>query len=78
MPLQPPQLQLTEREVDVLHLIGKGYKVPDAAGLSVIGAHTVTSWVRSRSVKRTKVETVVWVELRISRIRLVSPEILFS
>jgi len=33
---------------------------------------------RSTSVKRTKVETVVWVKLRISRIRLVSPEILFS
>jgi len=31
MPLQPPQLQLTKREVDVLHLIGKSYKVPEAA-----------------------------------------------
>jgi DNA-binding NarL/FixJ family response regulator len=41
-----PQRQLTEREVDVLRLIGKGYKVPEAAGLLGISAHTVTSYVR--------------------------------
>jgi DNA-binding NarL/FixJ family response regulator len=40
------QRQLTEREVDVLRLIGKGYKVPEAAGLLGISAHTVTSYVR--------------------------------
>ena len=45
-PLEPPQRQLTEREVDVLRLIGKGYKVPEAAGLLGISAHTVTSYVR--------------------------------
>lgn len=37
---------LTEREVDVLRLIGKGYKVPEAATLLGISAHTVTSYVR--------------------------------
>lgn len=41
-----PQRQLTEREVDVLRLIGKGYKVPEAAALLGISAHTVTSYVR--------------------------------
>lgn len=41
-----PQRQLTQREVDVLRLIGKGYKVPEAAGLLGISAHTVTSYVR--------------------------------
>ena len=41
-----PQRQLTEREVDVLRLIGKGYKVTEAAGLLGISAHTVTSYVR--------------------------------
>ncbi len=46
VPLEPPQRQLTQREVDVLRLIGKGYKVPEAAGLLGISAHTVTSYVR--------------------------------
>ncbi|MEO8543195.1 MAG: response regulator transcription factor [Burkholderiaceae bacterium] len=41
-----PHRQLTEREVDVLRLIGKGYKVPEAATLLGISAHTVTSYVR--------------------------------
>ena len=41
-----PQRQLTDREVDVLRLIGKGYKVPEAASLLGISAHTVTSYVR--------------------------------
>lgn len=41
-----PQRQLTDREVDVLRLIGKGYKVPEAATLLGISAHTVTSYVR--------------------------------
>lgn len=40
------QRQLTDREVDVLRLIGKGYKVPEAAALLGISAHTVTSYVR--------------------------------
>lgn len=43
---EQPQRQLTQREVDVLRLIGKGYKVPEAAGLLGISAHTVTSYVR--------------------------------
>lgn len=38
--------QLTEREADVLRLIGQGYKVPEAASLLGISAHTVTSYVR--------------------------------
>jgi len=41
-----PLRQLTQREVEVLRLIGKGYKVPEAAGLLGISAHTVTSYVR--------------------------------
>ncbi len=41
-----PLRHLTEREVDVLRLIGKGYKVPEAANLLGISAHTVTSYVR--------------------------------
>ena len=45
-PGQEPQRHLTEREVDVLRLIGKGYKVPEAANLLGISAHTVTSYVR--------------------------------
>lgn len=43
---QEPLRHLTEREVDVLRLIGKGYKVPEAANLLGISAHTVTSYVR--------------------------------
>lgn len=43
---EPPLRQLTEREMDVLRLIGKGYKVPEAAVLLGISAHTVTSYVR--------------------------------
>lgn len=45
-PGQEPPRHLTEREVDVLRLIGKGYKVPEAANLLGISAHTVTSYVR--------------------------------
>lgn len=44
--LDTPLRQLTEREVDVLRLIGKGYKVTEAASLLGISAHTVTSYVR--------------------------------
>lgn len=41
-----PPRQLTEREVDVLRLIAKGYKGPEVAGLLSISAHTVSSYVR--------------------------------
>lgn len=37
---------LTDREVDVLRLIAKGYKGPEAAGLLGLSAHTVSSYVR--------------------------------
>jgi DNA-binding NarL/FixJ family response regulator len=37
---------LTEREVEVLRLIGKGYKAPEAAGLLQLSAHTVSGYVR--------------------------------
>lgn len=38
--------QLTEREIDVLRLIAKGYKVPEVAPLLGLSAHTVSSYVR--------------------------------
>ncbi len=38
--------QLTEREIDVLRLIAKGYKAPEVAPLLGITAHTVSSYVR--------------------------------
>ncbi|MDO9403709.1 MAG: response regulator transcription factor [Polaromonas sp.] len=41
-----PLRQLTEREVDVLRLIAKGYKVPEVAPLLGLSAHTVSSYVR--------------------------------
>jgi DNA-binding NarL/FixJ family response regulator len=44
--LHGPPRQLTEREVDVLRLIGKGYNSPEVAGLLGISAHTVSSYVR--------------------------------
>jgi DNA-binding NarL/FixJ family response regulator len=44
--LTGPPRQLTEREVDVLRLIGKGYNSPEVAGLLGISAHTVSSYVR--------------------------------
>lgn len=37
---------LTDREVDVLRLIAKGYKVPEVGELLGISAHTVTSYIR--------------------------------
>lgn len=37
---------LTDREVDVLRLIAKGYKSPEVAGLLGLSAHTVSSYVR--------------------------------
>ena len=37
---------LTGREVDVLRLIAKGYKAPEAAGLLGLSRHTVTGYVR--------------------------------
>lgn len=42
---EPPK-QLTEREIDVLRLIAKGYKAPEVAPLLGITAHTVSSYVR--------------------------------
>ena len=42
---QPPKT-LTDREVDVLRLIAKGYKVPEVGQLLGISAHTVTSYIR--------------------------------
>ncbi len=42
----PAQRQLTEREIDVLRLIAKGYKSPEVATILSISAHTVTSYVR--------------------------------
>ena len=41
-----PVRQLTEREIDVLRLIAKGYKVPEVAPLLGLSAHTVSSYVR--------------------------------
>ncbi len=38
--------QLTDREVDVLRLIAKGYKAPEVAVLLGLTAHTVSSYVR--------------------------------
>ncbi|MGQ2980864.1 MAG: LuxR C-terminal-related transcriptional regulator [Polaromonas sp.] len=38
--------QLTEREIDVLRLIAKGYKAPEVAVLLGLTAHTVSSYVR--------------------------------
>lgn len=38
--------QLTEREIDVLRLIAKGYKAPEVAPLLGITPHTVSSYVR--------------------------------
>lgn len=41
-----PQAQLTEREVDVLRLIAKGYKAAEVAQLLALSSHTVTGYVR--------------------------------
>ncbi|MBC7436071.1 MAG: response regulator transcription factor [Bdellovibrionales bacterium] len=41
-----PLKQLTDREIDVLRLIAKGYKAPEVAPLLGITAHTVSSYVR--------------------------------
>ena len=41
-----PRVDLTERERDVLRLIGKGYRVLEVSDLLGISAHTVTSYVR--------------------------------
>ena len=42
---KPPK-QLTDREIDVLRLIAKGYKAPEVAPLLGITVHTVSSYVR--------------------------------
>ena len=41
-----PPKQLTEREIDVLRLIAKGYKAPEVAPLLGLTPHTVSSYVR--------------------------------
>ena len=41
-----PAKTLTDREVDVLRLIAKGYKVSEVGQLLGISAHTVTSYIR--------------------------------
>lgn len=41
-----PAVRLTEREQDVLRLIGKGYKAPEVAELLGLSGHTVTGYVR--------------------------------
>jgi DNA-binding NarL/FixJ family response regulator len=41
-----PGKTLTDREVDVLRLIAKGYKVSEVGQLLGISAHTVTSYIR--------------------------------
>jgi len=42
----PELRQLTDREIDVLRLIAKGYKAPEVAVLLGLTAHTVSSYVR--------------------------------
>jgi DNA-binding NarL/FixJ family response regulator len=42
----PEPRQLTDREIDVLRLIAKGYKAPEVAVLLGLTAHTVSSYVR--------------------------------
>lgn len=45
--VQPPTGKtLTEREIEVLRLIAKGYKVSEAGQLLGISAHTVTTYIR--------------------------------
>ena len=39
-------IKLTDREVDVLRLIAKGYKSPEVATLLAISTHTVSGYVR--------------------------------
>ena len=41
-----PAAQLTDREVDVLRLIAKGYKAAEVAQLLALSSHTVTGYVR--------------------------------
>lgn len=42
----PGEVHLTDREIDVLRLIAKGYKGPEVAGLLGISPSTVSSYVR--------------------------------
>jgi DNA-binding NarL/FixJ family response regulator len=48
--VQPPTVEdapkLTDREIDVLRLIGKGYKGPEVAALLELSSHTITGYVR--------------------------------
>ncbi len=49
LPMAAPasdEVKLTDREVEVLRLIAKGYKSPEVAALLGISTHTVTSYVR--------------------------------
>jgi DNA-binding NarL/FixJ family response regulator len=41
-----PEIKLTDREVDVLRLIAKGYKSPEVARLLSLSSHTVSGYVR--------------------------------
>ena len=41
-----PQVKLTEREIDVLRLIAKGYRAPEVAPLLGIATSTVSTYVR--------------------------------
>lgn len=45
-PPDAAQVKLTEREIDVLRLIAKGYRSPEVAPLLGISASTVSSYVR--------------------------------
>ncbi|MBI2769043.1 MAG: response regulator transcription factor [Burkholderiales bacterium] len=45
-PAGTPEVKLTEREIDVLRLIAKGYRAPEVAPLLGITAFTVSSYVR--------------------------------
>ncbi len=43
---EPAGKTLTEREIEVLRLIAKGYKVIEAGQLLGISSHTVTTYIR--------------------------------
>lgn len=43
---EPDPVRLTEREIDVLRLIAKGYRAPEVAPMLGLTVHTVSSYVR--------------------------------
>lgn len=43
---EEPVQHLSQREIDVLRLIGKGYSAPEAARLLNLSAHTTSSYIR--------------------------------